>query len=218
MTDAERKEILDHLRDFVRQQRKADDTADQGSLERAAEMMALYEDKAWVTELPAPKRLVSRGRPVDPESFSRFTRWLAEQTPLAGRTAYQLRDAHELRTNYLRQAQIKPEGERALRPLKWLTKNDYGERVPEVWKRAVILAGGETPDSPTVRKALAEWKHDNLPKVDRPSTRGKQGGAALAKRLIAEFDRLALEYPDQVAPTLDEIMAHLEGLMEEAAA
>lgn len=217
MNAEERRAALNRLAAFVDQEITADKKADEGSLDRAADIVALYEDKGWVDEVPAPKTRRSRGRPVDPESFSRFSRWLTEKTSLRGSRAYQLRDAHLIRSNYFHQVEIKPRGERELRPLKWLTKHDYAAAVPEVWSTAVELAGGRPPDAPTVRKALSQWKHDHLPKVEGKSTAAR-GGHALAERIKRDAERLMLEYPDLFVPTIDAIEASAEAFVNKALA
>jgi len=199
MDASERDQILDRLRDFVQQQRGAEDLADRGSLDRAADIMALYDDideggrRRWVLEMDPPKTRRHMGRPVDPESFSRFTKWLESQVPLVGRRAYQLRDAHEIQSTYLNAVQISPVGEYQLRPLKWLVKNEHPDAITEVWNRATVLAGGSAPDYPTVRKALAAWKGEHIPKQQRtgsPRPAGPQAVRlefeALARRLMEE--------------------------------
>lgn len=216
MNDKERQAILGRLEAFVEQQRGADDLADHGSLERAADVMALYEDRHWVSELPPPKTTRHRGRPVDPESFSRFTKWLGEKVPLGGARLYQLRDAHELSTKYFDQVEIKPSGEREVRPLKWLTRHDYSDRVSEVWELACELAGNRSPDGPTVRRAVAKWKHDNLPKTERKS--GGRSGEALAEKLKRDAHRLMEEYPELFVKTIDAIEADAEAFVNKALA
>lgn len=215
MTD--RDAVLKRLREFAKQQDAAAETADRGSLDRAADVMALYEDKSWVGEVPAPKRGAVRGRPTDPESFSRFTKWLAERVPIRGQFAYRLRDAHELRTTYFAQGEIKPTGERPLRPLKWMTKNGYGDRVSEVWRLAVELAGGGSPDEPTVRRALSKWKADNLPKSDRktPQTRSLK---VREDRWLEEGRRLIHEDPAGFARVLALVEDEAETLIAEVEA
>jgi hypothetical protein len=208
MNEADRKAALKRLGKFADQQRDSDDLADRGSLDRAADIVALYEDRSWVKELPPPKVARNRGRPVDPESFSRFSKWLAEQTSLTGRRAYQLRDAFELAETYLNQVQIKPHGERDLRPLRWLARHNYGERISDVWNLAVELADGRTPSSRTVRRALAQWKKDNLPKGQGASS--SRGGEALAERLKRDAHRLMEEYPHLFVEVINQIEAEAE--------
>src|SRR5262245_16206633 len=99
MTDEERAQALERLRGFAEQQAAADDRADRSSLDRAADILALFDDidengrRRWALEMDPPKTRRHMGRPVDPESFSRFTKWLAGRVPLKGSRAYQLRDA-----------------------------------------------------------------------------------------------------------------------------
>jgi hypothetical protein len=216
MNDADRSAILDRLRGFVTQQHDADELADQNSLDRAADLMALYDERdergrrRWATEIEPPRTRRTRGRPVDPESFSRFTRWLGERVPLRGSTAYRLRDAHDIATNYFARGEIKPTGERVLRPLKWLTKNGYEDRVGEVWKEAVKLAGGGSPDSPTVRKALAAWKHDNLPRTPRATTPAARTGTALVKKWLDDWHRIMEQYPELCIDAINRAEAEAE--------
>lgn len=208
MDPRERKTILDRLSKFVSQQRGADELADRDSLERAADLMRLYEDRDWVSELPPPKTLRHAGRPVDPESFSRFTKWLRERVPLSGSLAYRLRDAHELETNYFASGEIIPSGEYVLRPLKWLTKHEYGDRVPEVWAIACEMAGNKSPDNPTVRRALSKWKHDNLPKTEHKGR--PRGGQALVDRWLQDAHRIMEEYPELFIDAVNRVEAEAE--------
>ena len=48
--------MIADLREFGSQQQQSQQIADRGSLERAAELMRLYEDRSWMHELPAPPR------------------------------------------------------------------------------------------------------------------------------------------------------------------
>jgi len=204
MTAAERQEILDRLKAFANQESRAEHLADQGSLDRAADIMKLYKDKSWVKEVDPPKTRRNRGRPVDPESFSRFSsKYLTQKTGLKGAHAYRLRDAHELRTNYFSQGEIKPTGERELRPLKWMSKNGYGDRIPEVWKIACKLAGNQAPDSPTVRRALAQWKHNNLPKAERKTA--ERGAEAQIKKWVQDAKRFMQENTELFLDALEEV-------------
>lgn len=200
MNAAERKAALDRLQNFAKQQRKAEHEADRNSLDRAADIMALYDDvdengrRRWALEMDPPTTRRRSGRPVDPESFSRFTKWLGEYVPGVSRRAYQLRDAHEIRSTYLNRVQISPTGERELRPLKWLVKNDHPEAIADVWTQAVELAGGKPPDSPTVRKALADWKKEHVPK-QRKRAASRTPTGPQAHRL--ELERLARQLMEE---------------------
>ncbi len=35
--------------------------------------------------------------------------------------------------------------EGSLRPLRWMIRNDYADRMPEVWRAATQLADGDSP-------------------------------------------------------------------------
>lgn len=201
--DLDRDAALARLRDFAAQQKGAEREADRGSLERAADVVALYEDRRWVDEMDPPKPRRGRARPTDPESFSRFTKWLAERAELKSRQAYYLRDADDLVTTSLHSVQISPTGAFVVRPLKWMRKNDYGDHIPEVWSIACDMAKG-TPDEPTVRKALSKWKHDNVPKAE-VSSRGKRGGRAAVDRLLSDARKLMDEYPELFADALEQV-------------
>jgi hypothetical protein len=209
--------ILQRLRAFAEQQDAADKSADRDTLARAADLVALYEDKSWVGEMPPPKRGAVRSRPVDPESFSRFTKWLAERVPIQGRRAYQLREAHEMTTTYLHQVQISPTGERQIRPFKWFRRNDYADRIAEVWRLACELAGNRAPDAPTVRRAISQWKADNLPK-SATKTAQKRSVKAREDRWVEEGRRLLHEDPGGFAKALGLIEDEAEALIAEVQA
>jgi hypothetical protein len=212
--DTEREAILERLRAFAAQQSSADELADSGSLARAADLMALYEERGpdgrrrFAAELPPPAKARNRGRPVDPESFSRFTKWLVDQVPLKGSRAYQLRDAHDLATNYFHRVEIIPDSERALRPLKWLVKNGHSDHVSEVWEAAVRAAGGRAPDSATVRRALADWRRINIPKASRPTT--PRGGKDTVDRWLRDARRIMQEYPELFIDAVNTVEAEAE--------
>src|SRR5262245_57256001 len=204
MNNQERDATLDRLRGFVTQQRTADETADAGSLDRAADIVALYEDRSWIKDVPAPKTRLNRGRPVDPESLSRFSKWLTAEVGLKGSTAYQLRDAHNLSSHYFRQAEIMPTGERELRPLKWLVKHEHTSAIPAVWARACEIAHG-TPHSPDVRKALTEWKKEQGITGNRSATSAGGKGRGLVEKWLRDFHRLMDEYPELVIDAVNRV-------------
>ncbi len=140
---------------------RADRQADQNSLDRARDLELLYQAKHWVDEMPAPKNKVWRGRPVDPESRDRFAKWALQKTGLTPSRVGYLHRAHDVVTLYLDAVQIKPTGEFAVRPFARLRRAGYGDRIPEVYKRAVELAEGRPPTSAETRQAvrdfLAQW-------------------------------------------------------------
>ncbi len=61
---------------YREQVREADRRADSNTLDRATDIVALYQDKRWVGQLPALQHKRNRGRPVEADSWPRFARWL----------------------------------------------------------------------------------------------------------------------------------------------
>lgn len=151
---------LERLRAYREQLKEAGHWADRNSLARAADLVALYEAKDWVADVPEPTRPRSRGRPVEPESWSRFAAWVGEQTGLARSTLNQLQRAHEVVSNYVRNAEIIPTSEGVVRPLTRLLK-EHAQAIPSVWTDAVALAGGSDPDATVVTLAVKRWKAAN---------------------------------------------------------
>lgn len=170
-------DALAKVRNHVRQMAAAERDKDHGSLDVAGEIAFLYEDpearERWMSELPEIKRTRHRGRPVDPTSFHRFTKWLAEAAGMKGTHAYQLRGAHELVTEFLSATAetIQDASERSLRPLVQFRRFLEKQRTPgsgpilqAVWEDAVRQAGGANPGEAAITRAIAAWKRDNLPK------------------------------------------------------
>jgi hypothetical protein len=94
MNDVEYDAALERVRAYARKIRDGEQAVDQESLDRAADLAALYEDKRWIAELEAegkaPKTIVFRGRPVDPGSKERFSKWAAEHVEFGPRYAKML--------------------------------------------------------------------------------------------------------------------------------
>lgn len=164
---------LADLGKYADQLAESESLADRDSLKRAVTTKELYESFAWVEEcnelfpIKAKKAYVG-GRPPDPKGRNRFTRWLAwklEQDghhPIQGRRTYQFIDAAEA-TGFLHGRSKNLHSEYTVRPLTWLTKHQYGDRIPEVWNKAVELAGSEDAvTSAHTRKAVNEWKKETL--------------------------------------------------------
>jgi hypothetical protein len=164
-------ELLDQVATFADRLAESDKLADTGSMTTAEALAELYEKREWVDEWLEQKPIKEKkayigGRPPQPDSRNRFSQWLVwkqeqrKKRSLRSRHTYQLLNAYEVKS-YLRQAQIT--SERLIRPLDWLRKNRYVDRIPEVWKRAVELAGSaEAVTSTHTRQAVNEWKKDTL--------------------------------------------------------
>ena len=151
---------LERIRAYREQLDRADRTADQNSLDRAADLELLYLSFTWVDDLPAPKRQAYRGRPVDPRSWNRFGSWVHLQTGLHPSRVAQLHRAHELVGIISTRVQVIPTGEYALRPLARLKRAGYGDRIPDIYETAVKLADGPPGPAETkqaVRDFLAQW-------------------------------------------------------------
>lgn len=160
LTDIEITAALERIRVWVDQSRTLEDEAQKATMQRAADMVALYEDKRWVKDIPEPKNKVWRGRPVDPESFNRFSGWLLQQTGLAPGRARQFDRAHRLISDLLVPVPIKPSAERVIRPLVPLRKMGYEDHVEDLWRRAIELAGGQEPTAEQVKKVVAEFRKE----------------------------------------------------------
>lgn len=171
-------EALTRVRDFKEQLQRADRTADQNSLDRAADLELLYQSMRWVDEIPAPKNTIWRGRPVDPRSRNRFAGWVLQQTGLHPSRVGQLHRAHELTgiigTGYKQFLT----SEKALRPLARLRRAGYGDHIPEVYKRAIELAEGRPPTEAETRQAVRDF----LARYTTAQRRQSTAAEALAKR------------------------------------
>jgi hypothetical protein len=170
MTDRT-EELLDEVAAYADRLADSDKLADKGSMATAEALAELYEKREWVAEWLTQKPIREKkayigGRPPEPDSRNRFSQWLVwkqeqrQRRAPQNRTMYQLLNAHELK-GYLRLAQIT--SERTLRPLDWLRKNRYLDRITEVEQRAVELAGSaDRVTSAHTKQALADWKRDVL--------------------------------------------------------
>ena len=136
-------EALKVIAEYADQLGQADELNDQGSLKAGEKALELYEDaEVWVDEFieVKPPKPDATGRVPDPKNPNRFRQWLAwrlEQEghrPLTTRRTGQIMDgaetAHRLNHGSTNQNLT---SERVVRPLNWLVKNGYQDRVPEVW-------------------------------------------------------------------------------------
>ncbi|MGH9252731.1 MAG: hypothetical protein ACRD0W_24925 [Acidimicrobiales bacterium] len=183
-------ELLDEVATYADRLADSDKLADKGSMATAAALAELYEKREWVAEWLEQKPIREKksyigGRPPAPDSRNRFSQWLVwkqeqrQRRALLGRRTYQLLNGWEVQ-GYLHGVQITSEW--AVRPLDWLRKQKYADRIPEVWARAIDLAGSaDLVTSAHTRQALAEWKKDVL---------GEKGIRAAIRSTKAERDRI----------------------------
>ncbi len=136
---------------------RADHQADQNSLDRARDLELLYQAMRWIDEIPAPKKAMNAGRPVDPRSRSRFGTWVQEKTGLHPRYVSLLHKADETLGIIGTTVPVIPSGERALRSFGRLRRAGYDDRIPEVYKRAVQLAEGRAPTSAHTAQAVRDF-------------------------------------------------------------
>jgi tetratricopeptide (TPR) repeat protein len=197
LADEEYQAALDRLREHVKQLEEADHLADANSLDRARDAARVFEDRRWVDELPAPKKTHHRGRPVDPASINRFSKWVSEHVGLQGAQTYRLLRANSIYFS-LGQINPRPESERTLRPLSKLTKEGRTDEAPRIWRRAIELAEGTTPNSGHVRKALRD--HDIATgRIAKTKSRAYQ------KRLVKDERKRLLRALDYVLINGDKV-------------
>jgi len=156
--------------DYAEQIIAAEELAAHDSMTVAEALEALYESRTWVVEFlgvkPKPQRPTNRWQEDSRHRFSQWVMWKLEQEgrpPLKNRHTYQLLNAAEVARQIpnLRAAQIRTEF--TIRPLTWLKTNRYADRIPDVWKIAVELAGSaDSVTSAHVRQALQQWKKETL--------------------------------------------------------
>lgn len=191
MTPGDREAAIERLRAYRQQMHDADTAMDRTSLDRAADLVALFEDKEWVKQVSTLRSKTRLGRPVDPESFTQFAKWAEATVGLSPRRQCQLRAAHELVRTYLNGVRIKPEGEYAIRPLLVLAKAGRAERgIPDVWDQAVLAAGGVAPDASTVKAALSGWTTANVPKAPRSQKVAERTIQGEKRRITTSFQQL----------------------------
>jgi hypothetical protein len=151
---------LVRVRKYAAKIRNGEETADRESLDRAADLAVLYEDKRWVKELEAegkaPKNKVFRGRPIDPESQNRFASWVLTHEGLTPTVCKRLLHAETWRRNYgATGTVIRTEG--AIRPLYALERRGRGSNTAEVVARAHELAGDGPVTAAHTRQAVSEF-------------------------------------------------------------
>jgi hypothetical protein len=170
MTDRT-EELLDEIAAYADRLADSDKLADKGSMATAEALAELYEKREWVAEWLEQKPIHEKkayigGRPPEPDSRNRFSQWLMwkeeqrNKRGLVSRHTYRLLNAHEVK-GYLTLGQIT--SERAVRPFDWFRKNRYLDRIPEVERLAIELAGSaDRVTAAHTRQAVADWKRDVL--------------------------------------------------------
>jgi len=171
-TSARIDELLDEVATYADRLADSDKLADTGSMATAEALAELYEKREWVDEWLEQKPIRERtayigGRPPEPDSRNRFAQWLIWKEDQRRRRApgrmrqYQLLAAHDIIGSFGNPVSIT--SERVVRPLNWLRKNRTTDRIPEVWTRAVHLAGAEhLVTEAHTKQALADWKREAL--------------------------------------------------------
>lgn len=203
-------EWVTEIRSAIEEKREADSTADAQSLERAADLEAIYNSFTWVADMPpAPKRRL--GRRVNPKSREQFAKWV-KQTYGWGSAARlsQLQAAKELEPILVTTVKgIKPSGERVLRPFAKLRAQGYADQQANIWARAVELAEGEPPTEGIVRKAVNEYlaaRRPSLPNVAKDPRTKSEIAEAKRKKFLAEFHALLEEDNREAKTVLNEMI------------
>ena len=157
--------LLDEIADYADLLAASAHSADTPSMDVADAMETIYQERAWVAEWleqkPAPKKFNPRYRE---DSRSRFAQWLEWKQSQRQRRAperrrvYQLMKARDL-FSVVNSVHNGNTTEGAIRPLAWLDTNGYAERLPEVWRIAVDLAGrADLVTSVHTKEAVAIFK------------------------------------------------------------
>jgi hypothetical protein len=220
LDDAEFAAALERLRAYVaqleeakQQTTQAGDRADAGSLERAGDAMAVYEDRRWTDKLPAPKK--TRGRREKTDSRERFYKYAQEYitSPKTGNglkrtTTAQLLYAEDVYQLLCASGAEIPAGTtaRSLRPLVTLkNKQKRPQEIPAIWSRALELAEGRAPTGPQVSKARND--HDKATGFTGQKATKQKGKVKYGERVIKDFKALL---PHSTPAEVREVMAELK--------
>lgn len=190
--------LLKIIGDYADQLVAADELASHDSMTVAEALESLYESREWVPEFlevkPRPQRLSNAWREDSRHRFSQWVMWKLEQqgrTPLINRRTYQLLDAAEVSRQIPNLNGVQIRTEFTIRPLNWLKKNQYADRIPDVWRVAVDLAGSaDKVTSAHVRQALQQWKKDSLSAKDLRSTIRTSKAKTLRIKAVADVRAL----------------------------
>jgi len=191
---ADYEKALARVRAYAEKIREGETAADQDSLDRAADLAALYEDKRWIKEEAAagraPKTKVHNGRPVDPAARHRFGTWLHHQGGLAPRQTTQLLKAHDWRQTYSHPVRKTHLTERAIRPLYALGRKGYGDDTPKVIARAQEIAGDGMPVTSAHTKQAVREFWASIPKPQQRKQAKTARADQLRQRALTIIDEL----------------------------
>lgn len=211
-TDKGRHEqLLETVTDYAETVSQAGQLEQSTSMDAAVALHELYEQGDWVDEWleqsPAPK---SNPRNWKADARSRFTKWLewraqqVNKSALVSRRVYQLIDAAEIADDLTLNRGSKLEvTERTLRPLTWMRKQRHDKFLPDVWRRAVDLAGAESKvTEATVKQALADWKRETLGASGGPTPAKQDQRARQVSKWRSQHHRIVSEFRSfaKVAP------------------
>lgn len=232
-------EALKIVGDYADVVRSTTDQQEQDTVRVAYAIESLYQNKdVWVAEWLEQKPIAKRsgaGRPVQPDSRNRFAQWLNWRLENEGRNTvdgsrvYQLKDCAEIAAlipdDLIISTAVEIINERQLRPLRWLKRYEYTDRVPEIVARAVEIGNGKLTGNIT-RQALNEWKLEHLGGPKPATNAGKKRRAdaiekARKARLDLErrFDSFvfdAIHGDDGTRDELRALLTHIKTVMREA--
>ncbi len=196
--------LLQEVFDYADEIHDADAAQDSFAMQRAKTIEALYVSETWVAEWleikpPKPNAV---GRPVEPSSRNRFNEWLAWRASKSGRRTlqarrtYQLLNARKVQT-YLHFSAKKDLPETAIRPIVWMLSRGYEDRIKDVERIALELADGKPVTAKITRKAMAEWKKQNLGTSGVTKANSEAKARNYRPQARQAFDRLMSDDPEQ---------------------
>jgi hypothetical protein len=199
VTPDELRAIDERLEGFNGQLLEANSQLEYGSLERAADLAARFDDKSWVDDLPPLEKPAIRGRPIDPASRARFNQWLRDRRGwrVLGSQSNRLLRAHGFASIYGERLAInRLSGEKALNPLYRLERKGFKDQIPEVMGRAAAAAGEGPITSEHTRQAVRDFIAEQ-PKEVRAQAAGRrkvEEAEARWERVMQELTGLAIDH------------------------
>ena len=221
MTPEERASLIARLDTYNEQLAEASMQMDYGSLDRAADLAALYEDRAWVEELEPPKTHDKRGRPLNnpaqPDSRRRFAQWLREHRgwkQVASRS-HQLLRVTEFSGVYSVDTR-RFTGEGAVRPLYRLQRLGLADRLPEILDRAARAAGNRLITSEHTREAVRDFlaEQPKLPKAAAHRRKVESECEAAFEKTMEDVWAITVHGPEG-RPYLERVMAFVSRQLQE---